>query len=174
MSSTAAAQRSSTRSKAPLVYCRVPPSRRCRVDMSLRALSKGSSAMRGQHSAAACRSAPQAAAKAARAVSVGSPMRPSAPRATWEHRAPASASSRGGPTQAVTVMRFWVSVPVLSAQITCTAPKDSTADMERARAFLRLMAATPRDSTSVTTTTSPSGTAATAKDTASKKASRGR
>ena len=142
--------------------------------MSFLPLSKGSSERRGQRSAASSRSTPQAAAKAARAVSVGSPTKPSPPNDTWEQRAPASASSRGGPTQAVTVMRFWVSVPVLSAQITCTAPKPSTADMLRARAFFRLMAATPKDSTRVTTTTSPSGTAATAKDTASKKASRGR
>ncbi len=71
-----------------------------------------------------------------------------------------------------TVMRFWVRVPVLSEQMICVEPRVSTAVRRLMMAFLLLMLVTPTDSTMVTTVASPSGMAATARDTAIMKVSR--
>ena len=70
------------------------------------------------------------------------------------------------PAHSVTVMRFCVSVPVLSEQMTCAQPSVSTAVSRRMTAPRRLMFVTPMDSTIVTTAASPSGMAATARLTA--------
>ena len=68
-----------------------------------------------------------------------------------------------------TVILFCVSVPVLSEQITCVQPSVSTAVRRRITAFSRDIFVTPMESTTVTTVASPSGMAATARDTATMK-----
>ena len=60
-------------------------------------------------------------------------------------------------------MRFSVSVPVLSVQMTVVLPKVSTAVSRRMMARCRAMRRTPRARIRVVTAGSPSGTAATAK-----------
>ena len=66
----------------------------------------------------------------------------------------------------VTVMRFCVSVPVLSEQMICAQPSVSTAVRRRMIALRRDMFVTPMERTTVTTAASPSGMAATASETA--------
>ena len=68
----------------------------------------------------------------------------------------------------VTVMRFSVRVPVLSEQIVVTEPSVSTAGSRRMSARRRTMRCAPRASEMVTTAGSPSGTAATARLTATR------
>src|SRR5262249_1194356 len=62
------------------------------------------------------------------------------------------------------VIRFRVSVPVLSRQIVCTAPSVSTAARRRMRTPCRRMLRMPRARTVVATVGNPSGTAATARE----------
>lgn len=62
-----------------------------------------------------------------------------------------------------------LSVPVLSEQITCVQPSVSTAVRRRMTAFSRDIFVTPMESTTVTTVASPSGMAATARETATMK-----
>ena len=70
------------------------------------------------------------------------------------------------PSCFTTVILFWVSVPVLSEQITCVQPSVSTAVSFRITAFRFDILVTPMESTIVTTAASPSGIAATARLTA--------
>ena len=70
------------------------------------------------------------------------------------------------PSCFTTVILFWVSVPVLSEQITCAQPSVSTAVSFRITAFRFDILVTPMESTIVTTAASPSGIAATARLTA--------
>ncbi len=60
-------------------------------------------------------------------------------------------------------MRFMVSVPVLSEQMTLALPSVSTAGMRRTMARCAAMRRTPTASVMVTTAGSPSGMAATAR-----------
>ena len=66
---------------------------------------------------------------------------------------------------AFTVILFWVSVPVLSEQITEAEPSVSTAGRLRIMALRLTIRLTPSASTTVTIAGSPSGIAATAKAT---------
>ena len=61
-----------------------------------------------------------------------------------------------------TVISFFVSVPVLSVQMTVAEPSVSTAASVRTIAFRFAMRWVPSESTTVVTAASPSGTAATA------------
>ena len=61
----------------------------------------------------------------------------------------------------VTLIRFWVSVPVLSVQITVVEPRVSTADRRLTTAPRRARSRTPTASASVMVGSSPSGTFAT-------------
>ncbi len=61
-------------------------------------------------------------------------------------------------------MTFWVSVPVLSLQITLTAPKVSTLGRRRVIVFTLTIRWTPSANVIVTTAGNPSGTAATARE----------
>ena len=70
-----------------------------------------------------------------------------------------------------TVISFRVKVPVLSEQITVTEPRVSTLGSLRTRALRRAMRWRPSASATVTTAGRPSGTAATARPTASRNAS---
>ena len=70
-----------------------------------------------------------------------------------------------------TVIRFWVSVPVLSEQITCTEPRLSTAFSSLMMACCRAIFWVPMASTMVTMELSASGMAATASATANIRAS---
>ena len=142
--------------------------------MSLRPESKGRSATRGQFFSSAPFSTRSPAAKRASAPSVGSPeavIEPLFPSSTASlHRAAHSRASRllppGGSHSRCTVMRFWVRVPVLSEQITPAQPSVSTAGSFFTMAPRFAMRPTPRASTMVTMAGSPSGMAATARDTA--------
>ena len=64
------------------------------------------------------------------------------------------------------VMRFWVSVPVLSEHMTEALPKVSTAGRLRMMAFFLTRRCTPMDRTMVTMAGRPSGIAETASETA--------
>ena len=136
------------------------------VDIIFRPESKGASPHRGCFSSKRAFSSPLAAAKFTSAASVGSPTAlPSSSTASL-HRAIAVASSSVGPVCSTTVILFWVSVPVLSEQMTWVQPSVSTAVSRRITAWCLLMLVTPMLSTTVTTVASPSGMAATARDTA--------
>jgi len=65
----------------------------------------------------------------------------------------------------ISVILFWVNVPVLSEQMILVLPKVSTAGNFLTIAFLWAILPTPIDKTIVTITGSPSGMAETAKDT---------
>ena len=167
----------STRSGAPFVICKQPFSVLCSVDIRLRVLSNGSSAMRGNALRSALRSATSAAARTS-AASVGSPdaVRSCRPpgaaallhSAAYRSTSPVSARSSADRTF-VTVMRFCVSVPVLSEQITVAAPSVSTAGSRVRIAPRFAMRCTPSESTTVTIAGSPSGIAATAREIARRK-----
>ena len=117
------------------------------------------------------------------AVSVGSPTGISVPFSSRTVPSVHSAASRSSastpsgtspsaseilsPANTLTrVILFWVSVPVLSEQITDALPSVSTAGSLRMIAFLVTIRCTPMASTMVTMAGSPSGMAATARDTA--------
>ena len=76
------------------------------------------------------------------------------------------------PVSFTTVILFLVKVPVLSEQITLVQPRVSTALILLITALALDILVTPIESTTVTTVASPSGMAATAKDTATIKVSR--
>ena len=159
----------SSTSGAPLVYCTMRPPSECRVLIILRALSNGASATRGSCARSALGDSPCVTAQRTSAASVGSPVTVSVSGSCTAsaHSAMAVASRRSSlPADAVTVMRFCVSVPVLSVQMICAQPSVSTAVSRRMTALRRLMFVTPIDSTIVTTAASPSGMAATARLTA--------
>src|SRR5512146_1637026 len=63
----------------------------------------------------------------------------------------------------VTVISFWVNVPVLSEQITVADPSVSTDDSLRINAWRLIISRMPRAREIVTTAGSPSGTAAIAR-----------
>ena len=142
--------------------------------MSLRSESKGTSPRRGHSPSSWFLSSPARAAASTRAASVGSPVQtgsfPLQLRAASEHRAATvRAVSRPpalGVHTSVTVILFWVSVPVLSEQITPAQPRVSTAGNFFTMARRLAIRATPRASTMVTMAGRPSGMAATARDTA--------
>ncbi|CAB5013160.1 unannotated protein [freshwater metagenome] len=153
--------------------------------MRLRSESKGSSAARGALIRSDATSIPASCAATRRAVSVGSPIVVTSPssvtrRSASLQRAPAVSASRAvgccpvmssrsprtclcpEPSSTVTVMRFWVSVPVLSEQITVTEPRVSTAGSLRTRALRLSIRCEPIARVSVTTAGRPSGITATA------------
>ena len=72
-----------------------------------------------------------------------------------------------------TSIRFWVRVPVLSAQIQVTDPRLSTAARRRTRAWRAAIRRAPSASATVTTAGSASGIAATARLTATRNITRG-
>ena len=72
----------------------------------------------------------------------------------------------------VMVISFWVNVPVLSEQIAVVAPRVSTETKDFTMAFLSAILFMPIDKTIVTTAVSPSGIAATARETATIKLSK--
>ena len=154
-----------------------PLSRRCRVVIIFRPESKAISPMRGCSCSKAGRERPKRPARSRRASSVGSPRRESVSRtASLQRVSPVRksrsrsgwslAASRMCPSvqQAVTVMRFWVRVPVLSEQTTLTQPRVSTLGRRFTMVLTRTMRETLKASTRVTTAGRPSGTAATARE----------
>ena len=150
---------SSTRSGAPLRQTH--PS--CQVIIRIVDESKGSTDRLG---CAARMSATSSPTKSSSAASIGSPTLPCSVTSASLHRAAARRSSGSARSSGVsvirTVMRFIVSVPVLSVQITVVAPSVSTAERLRTSAFFAAMRLTPSASVIVATKGSPSGTAATA------------
>ena len=74
-----------------------------------------------------------------------------------------AATSPDAPATVRTVMRFSVSVPVLSEQMTLALPSVSTAGIRRTMLFFAAIRRTPTASTIVTTAGRPSGIAATAR-----------
>ena len=102
------------------------------------------------------------------AHSVGSPTAsPFSPSFASEQTAIAVASNfSSADERSTTVILFCVSVPVLSEQIICVQPSVSTAVSLRITALRFDILVTPIESTIVTTAASPSGTAATARLTA--------
>ena len=93
----------------------------------------------------------------------GRPARPIPRRSRGPCRFSSSFSSSA--TCSTTVILFWVRVPVLSEQIICVHPSVSTAVSLRMMALRFDMFVTPMESTMVTTAASPSGIAATARET---------
>ena len=136
------------------------------VDIIFRPESKGASPQRGWRLSSTGFFSPWAAAKFTSAASVGSPMAPFSSSAASLHSAMAVASSSVGPVCSTTVILFCVRVPVLSEQMTWVQPSVSTAVSRRITACCLLMLVTPMLSTTVTTVASPSGMAATARETA--------
>ena len=138
------------------------------MDIIFRPESKGASSTRGILCFKRFLSCPILLAQATRAASVGSPVTlPSASSSASLHSAIAAESSCSfTPKESTTVIWFWVSVPVLSEQITWAQPRVSTAVSRRMIAFRFDMFVTPMESTTVTTAASPSGIAATARETA--------
>ena len=186
-SSSAPAAAKGSRSKAPLVSTRKRPSgSACTLVIILRADEKGTSPTRGSSASSASRVSPEAESRRTMAVSVASPtiFSPPAPsgstvallaRARRRRRTSARGSSVRSPTSTAgapgtqvrrTLMRFCVSVPVLSEQMTEVEPSVSTAGSLRMRACLCAMLRTPRVSVRVTMSCRVSGTAATARETA--------
>ena len=147
----------------------VPSAALWTVDIIFRMESKGASPTRGHAAFSSGFKRPFLAASLTRAHSVGSPMAwpASASHSESEQRAMAVSSSfSSSVTWSTTVIRFWVSVPVLSEQMIWVQPKVSTAVSLRMMAFRLDILVTPMESTMVTTAARPSGIAATARDTA--------
>ena len=166
--------RRSTSSGAPLVNwikpCPAPAL--CSVDIILRMESNGASSTRGRSAASSCFGMPFWLASLTSAHSVASPTAFPFSSSASEHRAIAVISSVGSSvTFLTTVILFWVSVPVLSEQMICVQPSVSTAVSFRMMAWFLLILVTPMESSTVTTALRPSGTAATARDTAIMKVS---
>ena len=176
--------RASTSSGAPLVLITSSPSCSSTVVMSLSRGSKRNTRRRAASRRLAETSRPQAAASSSSATSVGSPAGALVPFAassaelqantTWASRyVPAAAgraaipsgvsrsASPAGVHTLVTCILFWVSVPVLSVQMTEVDPRVSTADSRLTRAPRRAISRTPTASASVMVGSSPSGTLAT-------------
>ena len=131
--------------------------------------SKGASPTRTYSFSSSVFGSPFLAASLTSAHSVGSPTASpeSLSSSASEQRAMAVSSIfSSSDTCSTTVILFWVRVPVLSEQIICVHPSVSTAVSFRIMAFLFDMFVTPIESTIVTTAASPSGIAATARETA--------
>ena len=163
-------QRESSTSGAPFVNWIYPPSGSVwTVDIIFRSESKGASAtlLYGPSSRKFLFISIEHA-QLTRAASVGSPSAfISSLRCASEHSAIASASFVVSlPYESTTVILFCVSVPVLSEQMTSVHPSVSTAVSLRMIALRLLIFVTPIESTIVTTAASPSGMAATARETA--------
>ena len=130
--------RDSSTSGGPLdAHTRNPPSgRRWTVLIRLRSESKGTSPRRGQSFSRSSLSRPSFKAASTTAASVGSPTARRAALVPGQGGVGAQAAhgedSRTGPrpgasTTWVTVILFWVRVPVLSEQMTPAQPRVSTA-----------------------------------------------
>ena len=150
---------------------------RCSVVIIFRSESKAISPMRGCSRSKSGRDRPKRTVRSSSASSVGSPRRESGSRTaslqrvspmrkslSRSGRSPAASRICPSVQQAVTVMRFWVRVPVLSEQTTLTQPRVSTLGRRFTIVLTRTMRETLKASTSVTTAGSPSGTAATARE----------
>ena len=173
--------RARTSSGAPLVCATRPPSCWSTVVMSLIRGSNRNSARRISSRRPADTSRPHAAASSSRATSVGSPAELPFPASSAVLQANATSASvprsgdpappdRAGSSRLVspsgvqalvTRIRFWVSVPVLSVQMTEVDPRVSTAESRLTRAPRRAISRTPTASASVIVGSSPSGTFAT-------------
>ena len=173
----------------------IPPAdTACAVVIRFRSGEKGTSATRGKDRSSAPFESPAPAAAARRAISVGSPSGVDPPAAGGTaslQRAHAAARSAWGdgrsgagasavktirlPAEWIseTSIRFRVSVPVLSEQMTVTEPSVSTAGSFRIRARRASIRCEPRARVTVTTAGSPSGIAATARLTAERNSSTG-
>ncbi len=116
---------------------------------------------------------PSPSARQVRVVAQGAPDQQQRQRAVDGRPGAPDADRAGLPGGSATtaVIRFSVSVPVLSLQMTVTAPSVSTAVSLRMSALRRSMRRAPSASAMVTTAGSPSGTAATARLTAVTKTS---
>ncbi len=156
-------------SHAPLIASTVPPSRSARPPARRASVSKANDRVRDDRTSA---TGPPASPRAsATATSRGSPEKPSsvarvsdAINASSRHRARASSASSLSPAAPVTwetARRLSVSVPVLSVQITCTAPNASTALRPFTSTFRRAMRRLPTASERVKVGSNPSGTLAT-------------
>ena len=167
---------SSTRSGAPLTKIACEPSGAwCSVAMKRCSDSNGIASRRGHsaYSRNGCR--PAFIASVTSAASVGSPTTFQAPSSSCAaaslHNSPARAnccSLASARTTSCAVISFLVSVPVLSEQITVTAPSVSTAGSRRMIALRRAMRRTPIASATVMIAGSASGIAATAMPTAAR------
>ena len=117
---------------------------------------------------------PRSSAASSNAVSIGSPTSSSptsrAVEASTAASSSACSSSPGAGSSPATRIRFSVSVPVLSVQITDVSPSVSIAASRRTIAPRCAIARAPRASAAVTVAANPSGTAATATATAVKNA----
>ncbi len=162
--------RSSSTSGAPLVMNRKIFPNGWTVVMSLRPESKGISATRGCLPSLLSLWYPLPSANSTSAVSVGSPTQTVTPASAGEDREslhsmnpsmnsswPGSLPSKVATGSSVpfmytslTVMRFWVSVPVLSEQMICVLPRVSTAASLRMMALRRAIFCTPWPRTMVT------------------------
>ena len=162
-------QRASRASGAPLTCATAPPGRRRRRSSSACAADRsGRSSNRAARRAASSTSAPRSRPARSRAISVGSPdALPSLVQdAPWCTRTAERGEFELG-RRAVQIrstrIRFSVSVPVLSVQITVVAPSVSTALSRLTRAPPRASRRTPSASASVIVGSSPSGTLATSR-----------
>ena len=151
----------------------------------MRSESKGISAIRGHLFRITFSSKPLLSPNRTKAISVGSPISFSPLTVASLHskavrnngscmgslKSASFASIILPPTYSfLTVIWFWVSVPVLSEQITDTLPSPSTACRLRIMAFSFAILRVPKDNTMVTMELRASGIAATAKATAKSKA----
>jgi hypothetical protein len=109
------------------------------------------------------------------ACSIGSPTTPPALSRALDARTAARKRARSSEPDAgrsaATRIRFWVSVPVLSVQMTVVSPSVSIASRRRTIAPRRAIARAPSASAAVTVAANPSGTAATATATPTRNAS---
>ncbi len=169
-------------SGAPFTLTHRPSSPSSTVAMVRRTASKRNTARRPASRRPALTSAPSAAAASSMATSVGSPdggpapdglttavlhaaaRRASRPSAGVSSSAPAGRATSPAADQAATGrIRFSVSVPVLSVQITVAAPSVSTADSRFTSAPRRLSARTHTARARVMVGRRPSGTFATSR-----------
>ncbi len=172
-------------STAPLVSKNVLSLILLTVLISLRSESKGISPTRECFLRTSSSSRPYSSPKLTRAISVGSPISfCSAVTASLQSRAVRTSffsrslsGSKAVEAETVlstytfsTVILFWVSVPVLSEQMTVMLPRPSTAYSFLTMAFFWAIFCVPRANTIVTMELSASGIAATARETANKKA----
>ena len=176
-------QHPSSSSSPPFTATRkVPSGRACTVVISFLSESKGISSTRGSPASISFLSREYFRPASRSAVSVGSPivLAPSSPflstasLARIEVLSISLATGLSYPTSCrepstksfVTVILFWVRVPVLSEHITVVLPRVSTEGRLRTMAFCLASLCTPSASTTVDTAGRPSGMAATASDTA--------
>ena len=156
-------------SGAPFVQEKYVPSfARWIVVMRFRIESNGASPTRGYWTDRLFFGHPSFCASLTNAHSVGSPTASPFSSGSASEQSAMTDTRRfiSLPSCFTTVILFWVSVPVLSEQITCVQPSVSTAVSFRITAFRFDILVTPMESTIVTTAASPSGIAATARLTA--------